>query len=167
MQRREATSSAQSRDLLCCVVSAGIGFSNDKLLQTRVFSYSDTQRYRLGVNYQMLPINQPKCPFHNNHHDGHMNFMHRSEEVSWKHVGITLLAGNTQASVCYHAAMWHCFLCAALFASTVMQHGGHWQLVLGCTLCHCCRQQQGWSGGHTSVPLVHTAHPLFCQWEGG
>lgn len=64
------------------VVCTGISFSDDKLLQTRVFSYTDTQRYRLGVNYQMLPINQPKCPFHNNHFDGQMNFMHKNEEVS-------------------------------------------------------------------------------------
>lgn len=62
-------------------VCTGISFSNDKLLQTRVFSYTDTQRYRLGVNYQMLPVNQPKCPFHNNHFDGQMNFMHKNEEV--------------------------------------------------------------------------------------
>ena len=67
--------------MLCHAGPAGISFSNDKLLQTRVFTYSDTQRYRLGVNYQMLPVNQPKCPFHNNHNDGAMNFMHKSEEV--------------------------------------------------------------------------------------
>lgn len=67
---------------VCVSPAAGIDFSNDKLLQTRVFSYTDTQRYRLGVNYQMLPVNQPKCPFHNNHIDGQMNFMHRNEEVS-------------------------------------------------------------------------------------
>jgi hypothetical protein len=29
----------------------------------------------------MLPVNQPKCPFHNNHNDGRMNFMHKAEEV--------------------------------------------------------------------------------------
>jgi catalase len=68
----------------CPAVSVpGIGFSDDKLLQTRVFSYTDTQRYRLGVNYQMLPVNQPKCPFHNNHNDGAMNFMHKNEEVNY------------------------------------------------------------------------------------
>lgn len=39
----------------CTTSSLGISFSDDKLLQTRIFSYSDTQRYRLGVNYQMLP----------------------------------------------------------------------------------------------------------------
>ena len=40
------------------------------MLQTRALSYSDTQRYRIGTNYQMLPINAPKCPFHNSHENG-------------------------------------------------------------------------------------------------
>ncbi len=52
------------------------------MLQTRIFSYADTQRYRLGPNYLMLPVNAPKNVHHNNHHDGVMNFMHRDEEVS-------------------------------------------------------------------------------------
>jgi catalase len=51
------------------------------LLQTRIFSYQDTQRHRLGGNYLMLPVNAPKCAHHNNHHDGFMNFMSRTEEV--------------------------------------------------------------------------------------
>ena len=51
----------------CC---AGIGLSNDKVLQSRALSYADTQRYRIGTNYQMLPINAPKCPFHNSHENG-------------------------------------------------------------------------------------------------
>lgn len=62
-------------------VDAGIGYSDDKMLQTRIFSYADTQRYRLGPNYLMLPVNAPKNVHHNNHHDGVMNFMHRDEEV--------------------------------------------------------------------------------------
>lgn len=62
--------------------AAGIGYSDDKMLQTRIFSYADTQRYRLGPNYLMLPVNAPKNVHHNNHHDGVMNFMHRDEEVS-------------------------------------------------------------------------------------
>lgn len=37
---------------------------------------------RLGGNYLMLPVNAPKCAHHNNHHDGVMNFMERSEEAS-------------------------------------------------------------------------------------
>lgn len=59
----------------------GVGYSDDKLLQTRIFSYADTQRHRLGPNYLLLPANAPKGPHHNNHHDGFMNFTHRDEEV--------------------------------------------------------------------------------------
>lgn len=51
------------------------------MLQTRIFSYPDAQRHRLGANYLMLPVNAPKSAYHNNHHDGAMNFMHRDEEV--------------------------------------------------------------------------------------
>jgi len=63
------------------VIVPGIGYSDDKLLQTRIFSYADTQRHRLGPNYLMLPANAPKSAHHNNHHDGSMNFMIRDEEV--------------------------------------------------------------------------------------
>jgi len=65
------------------LVVPGIHYSDDKLLQTRIFSYQDTQRHRLGGNYLMLPPNAPKCAHHNNHHDGFMNFMHRDEEVNY------------------------------------------------------------------------------------
>lgn len=50
----------------------GIGFSPDKMLQGRLFSYGDAQRYRLGVNHYQIPVNTPKCPFHNAHRDGAM-----------------------------------------------------------------------------------------------
>ena len=51
----------------------GIGFSPDKMLQGRLFSYGDAQRYRLGVNHHQIPINAPKCPFHHSYHrDGQM-----------------------------------------------------------------------------------------------
>lgn len=61
----------------------GIYYSDDKMLQARLFSYPDTQRYRLGGNYQLLPINAPRCPFHNNNRDGVMNFVHRTSEVNY------------------------------------------------------------------------------------
>ena len=49
----------------------GIDFSDDPLLQGRIFSYSDTQRHRLGgANFTEIPINRPVCPFHNNQRDG-------------------------------------------------------------------------------------------------
>jgi catalase len=51
----------------------GIDFSNDPLLQGRNFSYLDTQLKRLGgPNFTHIPINAPKCPFHNFQQDGHM-----------------------------------------------------------------------------------------------
>lgn len=53
-------------------VPPGISFSPDKMLQGRLFSYGDAQRYRLGVNHQQIPVNAPRCPFHNFHRDGAM-----------------------------------------------------------------------------------------------
>lgn len=50
----------------------GIGFSPDKMLQGRLFSYADAQRYRLGVNHHSIPVNTSRCPFHNYHRDGSM-----------------------------------------------------------------------------------------------
>jgi catalase len=50
----------------------GIGFSPDKMLQARLFSYGDTQRYRLGVNFNHIPVNAPRCPFVSYHRDGKM-----------------------------------------------------------------------------------------------
>lgn len=50
----------------------GIGFSLDKMLQGRLFSYGDAQRYRLGVNHNQIPVNAPRCPFNSYHRDGQM-----------------------------------------------------------------------------------------------
>nr|QFR98607.1 catalase [Chlamydomonas sp. ICE-L] len=65
------------------LVVPGITYSDDKMLQTRIFSYPDTQRHRLGPNYLLIPVNQPRCAHHNNHHDGFMNIVNRSEEVNY------------------------------------------------------------------------------------
>ncbi|WP_161867520.1 catalase [Pseudomonas yangonensis] len=53
-------------------VVPGIGFSPDKMLQARLFSYGDSQRYRLGVNFNLIPVNAPRCPYHSYHRDGQM-----------------------------------------------------------------------------------------------
>lgn len=50
----------------------GIGFSPDKMLQGRLFSYGDAQRYRLGVNNAQIPVNKPRCPVNSFHRDGAM-----------------------------------------------------------------------------------------------
>ncbi|WP_026879052.1 catalase [Ignatzschineria larvae DSM 13226] len=53
-------------------VVPGIGFSPDRMLQGRLFSYGDAQRYRLGVNHHQIPVNSPRCPVHSYHRDGAM-----------------------------------------------------------------------------------------------
>lgn len=50
----------------------GLGFSPDRMLQGRLFSYGDAQRYRLGVNHSQIPVNTPRCPYHSYHRDGAM-----------------------------------------------------------------------------------------------
>lgn len=66
---------AETEQVAFCLshVVPGIDFSNDPLLQGRLFSYLDTQLSRLGSpNFHQLPINKPKCPFANFQRDGHM-----------------------------------------------------------------------------------------------
>ena len=54
-------------------VVPGISFSPDRMLQGRLFSYGDAQRYRLGVNHYQIPVNAPRCPFASVYHrDGAM-----------------------------------------------------------------------------------------------
>ena len=63
----------------------GIDFSNDPLLQGRLFSYLDTQLSRLGSpNFHQLPINAPKCPFANHQRDGHMQMAVPKGRVSYE-----------------------------------------------------------------------------------
>ncbi|MCA8832554.1 catalase [Hymenobacter pini] len=56
------------------VLVDGLDFSDDKMLQGRTFSYSDTQRYRVGTNYLQLPINAPKKHVATNQRDGQMAY---------------------------------------------------------------------------------------------
>lgn len=53
-------------------VVPGIGFSPDKFLQGRLFSYGDAQRYRLGVNHNQIPVNRAKVDVNEYHRDGFM-----------------------------------------------------------------------------------------------
>ncbi|MGN7476326.1 catalase [Solibacillus silvestris] len=65
-------------------VVPGIDFSNDPLLQGRLFSYTDTQLIRLGgPNFHELPINRPVCPFHNNQRDGYSRMTINRGRVSY------------------------------------------------------------------------------------
>src|SRR5215203_5643021 len=56
------------------VLVDGLDFSDDKLLQGRTFSYSDTQRHRVGTNYLQLPINAPRKQVATNQRDGQMAY---------------------------------------------------------------------------------------------
>ena len=66
-------------------VVPGIDFSNDPLLQGRLFSYHDTQLSRLGSpNFHQIPINAPKCPFGNHQRDGHMQMAQPAGRVAYE-----------------------------------------------------------------------------------
>lgn len=76
-------------------VVPGIDFTNDPLLQGRLFSYTDTQLIRLGgPNFHELPINRPVCPFHNNQRDGYGRQTINVGQVSYHK---NSLADNTPA----------------------------------------------------------------------
>jgi catalase len=63
----------------------GMDFSNDPLLQGRLFSYLDTQLSRLGShNFHQIPINAPKCPFANHQRDGHMQMQPQKGRVAYE-----------------------------------------------------------------------------------
>ncbi|WP_298091845.1 catalase [uncultured Sphingomonas sp.] len=61
----------------------GIEASPDRMLQGRLFSYSDTQRYRIGANVMQLPVNRPLAPVVNNYQDGQLDQATRSSDVNY------------------------------------------------------------------------------------
>lgn len=62
----------------------GIEPSADKMLQGRSFAYKDTQRYRIGSNYQQLPVNKSITPVHNNMQDGQMRIYYSTRRANYK-----------------------------------------------------------------------------------
>ncbi|RSK29680.1 catalase [Bhargavaea beijingensis] len=78
-------------------VVPGIDFTNDPLLQGRLFSYTDTQLIRLGgPNFHEIPINRPVVPFHNNQREGYHRQTINLGKVSYHR---NSLAGNTPSPV--------------------------------------------------------------------
>jgi catalase len=78
---------AETEQVAFCAANVvpGIDFTNDPLLQGRLFSYQDTQLKRLGgPNFHQIPINQPKCPFHNLQRDGHMQMSVPPGQVNYE-----------------------------------------------------------------------------------
>ncbi|MDC7683385.1 catalase [Asticcacaulis sp. BYS171W] len=75
----------------------GIGFSPDKVLQARLFSYADAHRYRLGTHYEALPVNAPKCPVNHYHRDGSMRFFDNFQSNPNAYYEPNSFGGPTQA----------------------------------------------------------------------
>lgn len=74
----------------------GIDFTNDPLLQGRLFSYSDTQFYRVGTNFKQIPINSPIRTAHNNHRDGAARYVIDKGKVAYHQ---NYLADNTPYTI--------------------------------------------------------------------
>ncbi|WP_422724021.1 catalase [Hyalangium rubrum] len=66
------------------VMPPGIEPSEDRLLQGRLFSYADTQRYRVGANYQSLPVNRARASVNNNNQGGSMNAGNTKSDVNYE-----------------------------------------------------------------------------------
>ena len=78
---------AETEQVAFCTnnIIPGVDFSNDPLLQGRNFSYLDTQLKRLGSpNFTHIPINAPKCPFHNFQQDGHMAMVNPKGRINYE-----------------------------------------------------------------------------------
>ena len=87
LDRNPANFFAETEQVAFCAshVVPGIDFTNDPLLQGRLFSYQDTQLTRLGgPNFHQIPINQPRCPFHNLQRDGHMQMAVPPGQVNYE-----------------------------------------------------------------------------------
>jgi catalase len=83
----------------------GIDFSNDPLLQGRLFSYHDTQLSRLGSpNFHQIPINAPKCPFANQQRDGHMQMEQPAGRVSYEPNSLASNAPRETPAKGFHSA---------------------------------------------------------------
>ncbi|WP_088034353.1 catalase [Evansella clarkii] len=82
------------------VLVDGMDFSDDKMLQGRTFSYSDTQRYRVGANYLKLPVNAPKTTVRTNQHRGQMDTRNPRESGDNPHINYepSTLGGFEEAS---------------------------------------------------------------------
>src|SRR6201996_3866939 len=91
---------AETEQVAYCTanVVSGIDFTNDPLLQGRLFSYLDTQLKRLGSpNFHQIPINAPKCPFHNLQRDGHMQMGNPPGQVNYEPSSLGADTGRASA----------------------------------------------------------------------
>ncbi|GAB4507960.1 MAG: catalase [Sulfuricaulis sp.] len=86
-------------------VVPGIDFSNDPLLQGRLFSYLDTQLSRLGsANFHQIPVNAPKCPFANHQRDGHMQMAQPAGRVAYEPNSLSEVSPRETPAKGFHSA---------------------------------------------------------------
>ena len=86
-------------------VVPGIDFSNDPLLQGRLFSYIDTQLSRLGSpNFHQIPVNAPKCPFANHQRDGHMQMAQPEGRVAYEPNSLSENSPREAQAKSFHSA---------------------------------------------------------------
>jgi catalase len=84
----------------------GIDFSNDPLLQGRLFSYLDTQLSRLGsVNFHQIPINASKCPMANQQRDGHMQMTQAKGRVAYEPNSLSGTSPAETPAMGFHSAL--------------------------------------------------------------
>ena len=86
-------------------VVPGIDFSNDPLLQGRLFSYLDTQLSRLGsANFHQIPVNAPQCPFANHQRDGHMQMAQPTGRVAYEPNSLSSTSPREAPAIGFHSA---------------------------------------------------------------
>ncbi len=98
---------AETEQVAYCAsnIVPGIDFSNDPLLQGRLFSYQDTQLSRLGSpNFHQIPINAPKCPFTNQQRDGHMQMEQPSGRVAYEPNSLSVNSPRETPANGFHSA---------------------------------------------------------------
>ena len=81
------------------------------MLQGRTFSYTDTQRYRIGANFAQLPVNRPVSPVANDQQDGYMAYKNPPGCVNYKPNSLdrNKSAGSPHALLSWHAlSRWDC-----------------------------------------------------------
>ncbi|HWP98801.1 MAG TPA: catalase [Syntrophomonadaceae bacterium] len=98
---------AETEQVAYCAANIvpGIDFSNDPLLQGRLFSYQDTQLLRLGSpNFHQIPINTPKCPYANQQRDGHMQMEQPAGRVAYEPNSLSNNSPSEMATNSFHSA---------------------------------------------------------------
>ena len=83
--------------LLTCVLAEA---QRLQLLLRRLFAYKDAQSYRVGPNFDLLPVNRPRCPLFNYRQDEPMNFVNQSGSINYYPSSFATQVGRATLKVC-------------------------------------------------------------------